>query len=272
MKVDNSDKAQTERDYKVLFAAFKRFLDVYENSSESFEVMEEIISLRAGFLIDRVIFGMRLDFDTALNLLRRHNDFTTELERQQRDILVAAIDNLVDFAVAEEFSMAEELPEIYEKDSPGEFEKIFEKYNLSYATQENQDVLYAAGIAAWWLTISEESIVTFMTQSDERVRAWHLSHEGVSYPKGSFPPDLIPPIEWGCRCFLVTDSFSSVLGTIHSHKENVLVNPVFRESLATGGKIFSEEHSYFKRDITGRFKAVGDKIKQKFYAYGKDNA
>lgn len=229
--------------------------------------MEDILTLRAGFLIDRVISGMRLDFDKALELLRNHNAFTSEYECQQRNTLVAAIDNLVDFAVAEELSMMEDFPETYngerERDA---FEKVFEKYNKDYAAQENQDVLYAAGIAAWWLTIPSESIVTFMTQGDERVRAWHLSHEGLSYTKGSFPPDLIQPIEWGCRCFLITEGFSSVLGTLHSHEEKVTVNPIFRESLATGGRIFSEEHTYFKREIPGRFKAIGDKIKEKLFA------
>lgn len=35
--------------------------------------------------------------DRALEILKNHNSFTTERERQQRDILIAAIDNLVDF-------------------------------------------------------------------------------------------------------------------------------------------------------------------------------
>ncbi|MCY6359768.1 hypothetical protein OXV74_16620 [Bacteroides thetaiotaomicron] len=34
--------------------------------------------------------------DRALEILKNHNSFTTERERQQRDILIAAIDNLVD--------------------------------------------------------------------------------------------------------------------------------------------------------------------------------
>ena len=49
--------------------------------------------------------------DRALEILKNHNSFTTERERQQRDILIAAIDNLVDFAAAEEYSMLGELPE-----------------------------------------------------------------------------------------------------------------------------------------------------------------
>ena len=46
-----------------------------------------------------------------MEILKNHNSFTTERERQQRDILIAAIDNLVDFAAAEEYSMLGELPE-----------------------------------------------------------------------------------------------------------------------------------------------------------------
>lgn len=267
MKVSASDKKLTEKEYKILFTTFQRFLDTYENSQESFEVMEDIITLRAGFLIDRVISNLRLDFDKALGLLKNHNDFTTEYERQQRNILIAAINNLVDFAVAEEYRMTEDFPESYSGDKErGLFNEVFEKYNLNYATQENQDVSYAAGMAAWWLTIPSDSIVTFMTQADERVRPWHLSHEGLSFTKGNFPPDLIPPIEWGCRCFLITDGFSSVIGSLYTHREKVNTNPIFRESLATCGRIFSDEHPYFKQEIPGSYKAIGDKIKQKLYA------
>ena len=34
----------------------------------------------------------RQDMDRALEILKNHNSFTTERERQQRDILIAAID------------------------------------------------------------------------------------------------------------------------------------------------------------------------------------
>lgn len=211
-----------------------------------------------------MLTGFRLDFDRALNLLNNFNDFTSERERQQRDILVAAIDNLVDFAGYEEFTMLKELPEERIFNGIDQCERIFEKYNLTYASEENQDVLHAAMIAAWWLQVPESEILTFMTQADERVRAWHLSLEGISFAKKEFPPELIPPIEWGCRCFLQSNGFGSVVGSLNNTHYKPHINPVFCESLCTGGKIFSLSHPYFKTNLPEEVKAILKRIKGKF--------
>ena len=53
-------------------------------------------------------------------------------------------------------------------------QRHIQKYNDTYAKQENEDVLYAAIIAAWWLNLPDNSLVTYMTQGDERVRAWRF--------------------------------------------------------------------------------------------------
>ena len=232
--------------------AFIRFLNEIENSQQAWKIMGDIITLRASFLIDKILDGMHIDFDKALDLLREHNSFTTEREKRERDILVAAIDNLVDFAAAEEFAMINELGErTHENLSEKLYVNICEKYNLHYATIENKDVLYAAGIASWWINQSDESMITYMTQGDERVREWHLSLEGITYPKRDFPPALIPPIEFSCRCYLITDSIvSRVISSIPLTEDiKQTVNPIFSESLATGGRIFSEAHGYFTKSF-----------------------
>ena len=150
--------------------AFRRLILCWENSAERKDMIGDIITLRCSFLVDRALRGLRIDFEQALNILRNHNDFTTERERRQRDILLAAVDNLVDFAAAEETALLEELPEEPRVEEIAAYESLCERYNLTYAARENGQVLFAASMAAWWLTISPESIVTYMTQGG-RARA-----------------------------------------------------------------------------------------------------
>lgn len=140
--------------------------------------MEDIITLRASFLIDKALTGLRIDLDRALEILRNHNDFTTERERLQRDILIAAIDNLVDFAAAEEYAMFKDIPGTVDERDMETYGEICRRYNFIYAERENSQVLFAASMAAWWLTVDTDTVLTYMTQGDERVRAWHLSLEG----------------------------------------------------------------------------------------------
>lgn len=249
-----------------MYEEFIRLLDYWENSAGRWDVMEDIITLRASFLIDRAITGLAIDFDQALAILRNHNDFTTEQQRQQRDILLAAIDNLVDFAVAEECSMLRELPSELSEEDLESCDDIFLRYNGAGAMQENEDVMYAGAMAAWWIAVSSETVITFHTQGDEKVRPWHEELEGLSYRKSEFPVELIPPIEWNCRCYLSADGFGSVMGRLSPLPKDVSVDPVFRESLATGGRIFSDAHPYFKTRIPNEAKMIAEKIKSKFYS------
>lgn len=228
-------------------------------------MFEDIITLRASFLIDRVLTGMRMDFDRALDMLKNHNDFTTERQKQERNMLVAAIDNLVDFAAAQQIQLFSELPKTTYREDTEQHEAVFEKYNLQYATEENLDIQYAAQIAAWWLSIPKSTYVTFMTQGDERVRPWHLSNEGLTFLKQDFPPELIPPIEWGCRCFLISNGFSSIHASAMKGNNTKNVNPIFCESLATGGKIFSSAHPYFKNQPGKEVDSIVNRIKQKMF-------
>lgn len=243
----------------------------WENDAERKDIIRDIITLRCSFLIDRALRGLRIDFEQALNILRNHNDFITARERQRRDILLAAIDNLVDFAAAEEVALLEELPEEPQVEKIAEYETLCERYNLVYASRENEQVLFAASMAAWWMTVDGEAVVTYMTQGDERVRPWHLSLEGLSYRKSEFPPELIPPIEWGCRCFLVADSATSVRASLKPDGLVITVNPVFQESLATGGRIFSTAHAYFSRPLPEYVHRIVKRIKEKF-SHAENNA
>lgn len=261
---DSERSLAARREYVLIRDAFRRLLFSWEHSAERQDLIEEIITLRASFLIDRALTGLRLDLDRALEILRSHNDFTSERERQQRDLLVAAIDNLIDFAAAEEFTMMRELPEELDEEEIEEYEALCEQYNLTYAEAENGQVAHAAGIAAWWLTVDAQSVITYITQGDERVRAWHLSHEGVSYPKREFPSELIPPIEWGCRCYLTAEGFGAVSNAVQAKELQERVDPVFRESLATGGRIFSAAHRYFSLPLPTDMQAMIRTLKSRF--------
>lgn len=245
-------------------------IDHWENSAEREDIIEDIITSRCSFLIDRALRGLRIDFEEALNILRNHNNFTTERERQQHEILVAAIDNLIDFSAYEEMSMISELPEDVDSECLSDYETLCEQYNLIYAEAENEQVFFAAKMAAWWIAVSAESVVTYMTQGDERVRPWHLSLEGVSYRKSEFPPALIPPIEWGCRCYLVADGFASVRASMNHDRYLSMVDPIFRESLATGGRIFTDAHRYFRQTLPQYAQRIAKRLKSKFY--DQDNA
>lgn len=259
------DRAKEE--YLLVLTAFRRLMDSLEDSAESWHIMEEIIMLRTAFLYSRVLEGLHMDFDRALGLLRNHNEFTTLQEKEERDILVAAIENLVEFAAAEEYAMMTGVLEQSENEEPEDYEGICEKYNLTYADTENEQVLYAAGIAGWWINQSSGTLITYMTQGDEQVRDNHLALEGLTYPKGSFPSELIPPIEWGCRCYLVADdSRAHVYASAASQSGYIKkMNPVFSGSLATKGKIFSDAHPYFTSGFweNSRIQTIVKRLKNK---------
>ncbi len=263
--VDNKENLKKDREYLLLFKAFTKLRSYLEDTAETIEVLEEIMSLRASFLIDHALTGLQIEFNKALSLLRNHNEFSTQREKQEREILVAAIDNLIDFAVAEEYSVMKEINDLPKRERELKANEIFDKYHLTYVPVENKDVIYSAVIASWWLSLTEDAWVTFMTQGDERVRAWHLSHEGLTYRKKDFPPELIPPLEFGCRCFLVSNSFGSVSGKIDFEKRAVDFNPVFKESLSKGGRIFTNSHPYFNNELPEVIKTIKDKLKRKFH-------
>lgn len=242
------------------------------------------MAARADFAIRHAFDGFGIEYDEALWVLR-HADKLTDEQRVQRDILLAAVDNLVDFSVAEEYQLAEEVAEVeelYDYEDEEELEYLDElvvslchKYNNRYAFVENMDIEYAMIIASYLSKLADNTTLMYMTMGDERVRPWHLQHEGFTASKSQFPGWLIPPIEHQCRCFLVEDSATSIFSEIQAKYNQVPEIPewfdmTFKESVSQGGRIFSDEHPYFNVDSRQieKLQEISDRIKAKYLLNG----
>lgn len=132
---DDEDKKQAE--YEALLAVFTRFIESYTNETDSQEILEELMNLRADFLIQHALSGFDIDYGEALEMLRNAEGLNNE-QSAKRNIIVAAVDNLIDFAVVEEYQMARELPSFDDEEfDEDDYEEIFGKYNKRYAEVEN---------------------------------------------------------------------------------------------------------------------------------------
>ena len=248
------------------------------------ESLEELMKERADFAIRHAFEGFGVSYDDALELLKKADNLTDE-EKVQRDILVAAVDNLVDFSVAEEYHAADDLSEYEDElmeldEDSEEYDELMEeilgicsKYNDRYAYIENMDIEYAMIMAAYLSSLKDNTVLMYMTMGDERVRPWHLQYEGYTAPRSQFPSWLIPPIEHQCRCYLVEDSESSVFSKVKAQKAPEMpdwFDRTFKESVANGGRIFSDEHSYFQieeRHIE-TLREIANRIKSKYLSDG----
>ena len=264
--VNDAKKEPTEDDldkeaYAALLAIFEAFVKGLGDEITLDELMEKLAALRAKFGIDAALKGFEIDWETAVELLNSDEAKLTEEQKKRRDVLMAAFENIADFAVAEEYQMIEDIEDANEGFAwgmdleEGELDGltgIFEKYNLNYANIENGDIQHAMHIALTIYLLSERTMLTYHTQLDDRVRPWHLQYEGYSAPKSVFPEWLIPPIEHGCRCFLEEEDIKDrldVKGAVLTIPEMPeWFNPTFKESVAFGGRIFSDEHPYFSVD------------------------
>lgn len=280
----DSDKDKREKEYAVLLALFEDLIKSIRDEGGQWDSLEELMEARADFAVRHAFEGFGISYDEALELLRNAEDLTNE-QQVQRDILVAAVDNLVDFSVAEEFHVAEEVSEYQDaieelEEESEEYDELMEilygicgKYNNRYAHVENMDIEYAMIIAAYLSSLKDDTILTYMTMGDERVRPWHLQYEGYSAPRSLFPSWLIPPIEHQCRCYLVEDSRSSVISRVKAQKAPEMpdwFDKTFKESVANGGRIFSDEHPYFQidKDYIDRLNKIAQRIKGKYLMNG----
>lgn len=269
-----SDEERDEEELLALQVIFQRLLKAIKADEGQWEVLEELMDLRAQQLIGRALQGFGMSLEEALELLQSSEEGLGRVDKEKRISIRAAIDNLVDFAVAEEYQMVDDLN--FDEENPTESDeeealKVFKTYNQRYAKVENEDVEYAMIVAAGLVTVRSTTMLTYMTQGDERVRPWHRTYEGYSSPKSSFPHWLIPPIEHQCRCFLIEDDVYNQLNVQAARTGKLKMpdwfNPTFKESVAFGGRIFSDEHPYFQVDEAHvkKLSEISARIKTRYF-------
>lgn len=252
---DQSVKEKTAEEYKVLLAIMMGFIDDFYENPLLYMTHTELMEQRTVDILNYAFTGYGKTFDEAMEIIRNTDisDLTDD-QIQERQMLIDLTDNLINFAVAEEHQVLMEMQQDAEDaDDKDEFISLatgtFSKFNKTYATVENDDVLFAMGLAAEWALFEDNQIIEFKTQGDERVRASHQALDGLRYRKNSFPAALVPPIAHGCRCFLINTG--STDGRKLTNKANVgeLISaagdPTFKNNVATSGMMFSEEHPYF---------------------------
>lgn len=288
--MSDEEKAEHKKEYEELLALFILFLKNINSDSHD-EALYALMELRADLAISHAFAGFEIDEDEALTLLKNLNDNNlTQQDKDKRDRLIAAVNNLIDFAVCEEYQVAQKAEELYEDNieddedydidynDPEDIDDYYDicaLYNDTYAAVENGDIEYAMGIAHKWISIATTEYLTYWTMNDNKVRPWHLELQGYTAKRDDFPAWMIPPIEYNCRCFLITSSGEEVVGKANELKmvkakmpqKPSQLDDVFSESVAKCGRIFGPSHSYFQvKEADKEFlQTCVDNIKAKYY-------
>jgi hypothetical protein len=284
--LSDEDKDDSQAEYEELLPLFINLVKSLRDPDNKKQALLDLARLKAQLAISHAFEGFDIEQDEAIRLINQTGDLS-ELDEEKKKRLIAAINNLIEFSVCEEYQLMtniyKTLPDFDfdsdEFDADNEeamepLEELNKKYNLIYAGVENMDIEYAMMIALAWISSGKEATLTYMTQNDDRVRPWHFALQGFSAKKDDFPSWMIPPIEWGCRCFLVDSNGDSVINQLDLHvfakapKKPKQIDDVFSESVAKCGRIFGKSHSYFKVGDKDKdaLKEMVELIKQDYYA------
>lgn len=289
--MSDEEAKQHKEEYELLLAAFMEFLKNMSTDDEE-EKEYALMELRATLLINHAYDGFQIDEEDALELLRNTDErLLSQQEKNKKDRLVAAIENLIPFAVCEEYQLTKQTKKVYKAhqmadedydidwdnpDEVAEYTDVNELYNDQYAAVENADVAYAMGIALWWIGMGSNDLITYWTMNDAKVRPWHMALQGYTASRDEFPAWMIPPIEWNCRCFLLEawradevwnkGNLHKVMNKMPSKPEQIKDN-TFSDSVAKCGPIFGSDHNYFKVDKADKtfLDQCVKRIKDKYY-------
>lgn len=274
-------KARHDSEYQSLLALFVSLLSSLKSESKE-EALFALSELRTEFSFNYVLDGLGIDFDEAMMMLQNVDDANvTQSDKDKRDRLVAAIKNLIDFSICEEYQLYDEVYELIgdndidvNSDEYKELLALCEKYNDNYAAVENSDIQYAGIMAALWLKMSANDYLVYWTQNDMKVRPWHMALQGYAAPRDEFPSWMIPPIEYNCRCFLesleigsVSGRLRKVVGSAKTVEKPKQLNDVYSDSLAKCGRIFGPSHSYFtvKESDKEMLQGFVKRLREKYY-------
>lgn len=274
-------KARHDSEYQSLLALFVSLLSSLKSESKE-EALFALSELRTEFSFNYVLDGLGINFDEAMMMLQNVDDANvTQSDKDKRDRLVAAIKNLIDFSICEEYQLYDEVYELIgdndidvNSDEYKELLALCEKYNDNYAAVENSDIQYAGVMAALWLKMSANDYLVYWTQNDMKVRPWHMALQGYAAPRDEFPSWMIPPIEYNCRCFLelleigsVSGQLRKIVGSAKTVEKPKQLNDVYSESLAKCGRIFGPSHSYFtvKESDKEMLQGFVKRLREKYY-------
>ncbi len=274
-------QTQHDSDYQSLTALFIALLkSLHTNDKE--EALYALSELRTEIAFNHVVKGLGIDIDEAMMLLQSSDDSTlTQYDKNMRDRLKAAILNLIDFSVCEEYQLYDEVLDVvgeaeidFNSDDYDDLLALCKKYNDQYSAIENSDIEYAGIMAALWLKMSAKDYVVYWTQNDAKVRPWHMALQGYAAPRDEFPSWMIPPIEYNCRCFLeilevpyADAKLKNLKGAADKLVKPKQLDGVYEESLAKCGRIFGPAHNYFNVKDSDRDMLSGfvSRLKEKYY-------
>lgn len=257
MTVTKKEIIETSQ-YQTILEAFEKVLDLTKGSEHDIQYIVAVLaSVRMERLMHIVSDELFLSYDYMIEILRKNiYKGADELKDHTALVVISAMENLLDFAICQEYKMMSEIEDLYNEDDEDDIQvdeddvmDVFFKYNGLWATIEDNTVMQSAAIANMWGNLSSNSIMQFTTQRDERVRYSHSALDGYKAPKNDFPSELIPPIDYNCRCFLVNSgdgNFDRDESYVELERDLISkTNSVFAGSLATYGAIFGKSHSYF---------------------------
>lgn len=274
-------QAEHDSDYQSLVALFIQLLKSLRNENKD-EALYALSELRTEIAFKHVVKGLGIEVDNAIQLLKNSEDENlTQQEKDLIDRLTAAILNLIDFSVCEEYQLYDEVLDMvgdtdidFNSDEYDELLAVCKKYNDQYSAIENSDIEYAGIVAAMWMKMSTTDYAVYWTQNDTKVRPWHMALQGYAAPRDEFPSWMIPPIEYNCRCFLeilevprADAKLSQIKGSAKDLVKPKQLNSVYSESLAKCGRIFGPTHSYFsvKEKDTEMLMGFVSRLREKYY-------